>query len=62
MYTMKFYDAKGNTIGVVENLTLEEVDIIYEGCVGVLRKESGKNFNACMPTVWTEDGKRMMGY
>ena len=61
-YTMKFYDRKGNTIGEVANLTLEQVDIIYEGCIGVLAKETGRNFNTCMPTVWREDGKRVMGY
>lgn len=61
-YTMKFYDRNGNTIGTVENLTIEQVNTIYEGCMGILQKETGKTFNSCMPTVWTEDGQRVMGY
>ncbi len=62
MYKMRFYDAKGNTLGEVENLTLEQVDIIYEGCMSVLKRSTGENFNACMPTVWNDKGERVMGY
>jgi hypothetical protein len=62
MYKMRFYNVEGNIIGEVENLTIEQVNTIYNGCSEVLKRDTGKVFNACMPTVWDENGARVMGY
>lgn len=64
MYKMRFYDEIGNRAGEVTGLTKEEVDIIYKGCMSILKKESNSlGFNPNMPTVWDEEtGERAAGY
>ena len=62
-YKMKFYDKKGNSLGWVKGLTIDEVNTIYNGCTSILYNETGKVFNAWMPTVWDEKtGERVAGY
>ena len=61
---MKFYTELGDTLGEVKGLTKEEVDIIYRGCMSILKKEGNSlGFNVNMPTVWNEEtGERESGY
>lgn len=64
MYKMIFYNEQGNRLGEVTGLTKEEVDIIYRGCMSILKKEGNSlGFNLNMPTVWNEEtGERESGY
>lgn len=69
MYYMVFYDTNGNKTGKVKGLTLEEVDIIYRGCLTIVKKSHKKPmdnadaYNAFFPTVWDEaTGERVAGY
>lgn len=64
MYTMKFYDEHGDTLGTVTNLTIDEVNTIYRGCRSILKWDGNSlGYNLNMPTVWDEETKeRLPGY